>query len=212
MVPYNQLQRLRINLSGREIGVVQFSPYTYGTDSANIQVSVNGQFFPAVVESGSLRISLTSGSQVGSIKESGALSISISGGQIGQPNDVQTFNLRPSGFIYGNPFDNQLLTFSATGNLDRGVDDVFSKFGIERITGNFDSVVRESGNLGVSIKSGNVQGNRKDSSSMTFLFLTGSYSSGLFTPPFVATNYPQTGVDSYAMSFIMFSGSYAGGA
>lgn len=210
--PFNFLQFFLINYSGREIGIAQYKPYTFANEKGNVSVGVYGAMFPVFIEKANITTNPTSsGNQSSALGDIGSVGLNYSGQQVAQPSDVKTFIAGYTGNMPGFPNDTPRYSLSFTGTQSSAVGDIFNPFGLERLTGLFDSAISETGNrLMNSVNSGNLKRTDRDVCSMTFLFLTGSYSSGAFTPFVPPVNHPLTGLDSPIMTFVMFTGTYQG--
>jgi len=207
--PYNYLQQITFSYSGREIGITQYKPYTFGSEEANLSASIRGSLFQAIVESSPQIISnLKSGGLNAALIEKGSLDLKVSGLLTAQPGDETKFKTYVTGNVDGVLADTDRLGIFITGRFDEGLHESMSRFGAYSHTGEFIDFTRDQGRLKSSFGSGNLVALRKDVCSITFLMFSGTYSSGTYVPP--AANYPFTGTEQASMTFVIFSGSYQG--
>lgn len=207
--PFDQLQQVTVNLSGREIGVDKFKPYTFGNEKVNAEVVLAGQVFPAVVDSGTLGIVFNTGDVKRALGDDYDYSTVPSGNQEGIPFDNTVNGILITGLKDGFPRDDYDKSVLVTGKQFADLID------IDVLSATFDG--RHSGIIqeqvsafAGNIRSGSLDGIRDDEASFDFSFLSGTVWSGSFTPAIVPVNYPYTGTDQNTMDFEFVTGSYQG--
>jgi hypothetical protein len=207
--PFDQLQQITVNLSGRDIGVDKYKPYTFGNERVNASVTVAGQIFPAVVDSGNLYINFSSGEIKRGLGDEGNFDTTFSGNQEGIPFNIMTGGIHITGLVDGYPSDDAVFRVTTTGqqsasNIDIAVlgadfDGRWSGILIEKIDG-----------YAADLRSGALIRNDRDEATFDFLLTTGTVTSGDYTPPIDPANYPHSGEDQYSFDFTFVTGTYQG--
>lgn len=201
--PYNQLQNLRFNYSGREIGINSYKPYTFANERASVETVLSSTLIGAIKESGTVQTSISSGSFVSSIKDSGSLQYVYTGSFVYSPGDIKTSQIVISGNISSSVKDNQTIsTVVGSGFFQSPVNDTsdieinfYSNFTGENL------VEAET----ESTISGVFKYQRSDDEQIDFNFITGSYFEGHYS-----ANHPISGEDIKDIDFIFFTGTYQG--
>ena len=207
--PFDQLQQIMVNLSGREIGIDKFKPYTFGSERVNAEVTLAGQLFPAVVESGTLGIVFSSGDVKQAHGDNFNYSSAPSGNQEGIPFDNAINAILITGLQDGFPRDAYSQSVLITGQQSSDLIDL--DLLITSFNARWSGIVQEkitafAGN----IRSGSQRRINEDEGAFDFSFIAGTVDSGSFTPAIVPVNYPYTGVDQGTMDFEFVTGSYQG--
>jgi hypothetical protein len=130
-----------------------------------------------------------------------------SGSFSAQPGAIASKELYVTGIVNGYPLDRSSSSVGVSGNLNKPVNDVTS--GQIGFSGNFVRHDQETGQIGVAAPtSGNLVKYDHDTADVDILFITGTYSSGVFTEPPV--NYPTTGVELADLDILFVTGTYQG--
>lgn len=201
--PYNQLQRLRYNYSGREIGIEKYKPFTAANEKASYDVAIHGSLFKSVLESGRFSVSIPSGQQTSAIIDKSNLGILVTGSLVYSPGDVVSGRMVLSGSTTSHPKDEE----SFTTRINSGIF-IDSRYDVSdynfTLSGSFTGELREVADYSVKA-SGNFKSQRHDVEEFDFIFITGSYYEG-----HVISEVPITGEDIAEFDFIFFTGSYQG--
>lgn len=190
------------------MGVDKFKPYTFGSEKVNAQVSLNGQLFPAITESGTLTVIINSGDLQRALGDDYDLGVATSGNQEGIPFDIYTWSISITGFVDGYPRDDADFSFGVTGKQSSVLGDV-NEINTQ-YSGQWEPIVQETmDSLAYDVQSGNLKEYKYDTSSFDFLFVTGTYQSGV-GPTAPPTEYPFTGYDVPTFDFEFVTGTYQG--
>ena len=203
-VPYNQLQRLRFNLSGREIGIDKYKPFTAANEKNDYSIILRGSLFQSVIESGKFSISILSGQQSSAIKEEGSIKTNFSGAFSFSPSDQSTNNIVISGKVDSALRDlNNFNSVLKSGSFNSCDGDIASS--TLHYSASFSGEFREIGKYAVGNFEGNFKSQKHDTSEMDFIFFSGSYYEGHFS-----MNIPIDVSDKQDIDFIFFTGTYQG--
>jgi hypothetical protein len=208
--PFSQLQNLYPNLSGREIGIEKFKPYTFGTDRPALDIGLYGSAIFAVTEQTSdFDVGITSGNLDKGLLEKSDSSYGHSGVVVGQPNGIFDNIAAPSGKKFGHPLDVGDFSTVQSGSVDRPLSEYSSMSSIP--SGDLEEFTKETGQQFYSRipTFGGLHGYDKDISDLDFLFITGAYQSGdgPFIPPVL---FPTTGDEFGNLDFLFITGTYQG--
>jgi hypothetical protein len=209
--PFNQLQNLSFNLSGREVGIDKFKPYTFGNEKANLEIGYHASLMFSLRElSSSFDVGVPSGNLDKSLLEKGSLYYGTSGEIVGQSDGLVSNVIAQTGKVFGHPSAITDFSPDVSGNINKPLKEIQS-FHQELSLGLLKSHPKETGQhfRAEMMTRGDIYGYDREIADLDFLFITGSYQSGdgPFVPPVL---YPTTGDEFGAMDFLFVTGTYQG--
>ena len=172
-------------------------------------MSLRGNLFPAILESGSLTVILNTGDIKRALGDEGFLNISASGNQEGIPFDLYPKSILVTGLKDGYPLDKATQSLVLTGqqsssNIDINELTMFP-------TGQWEPITQETmDSLALDLTSGSLVGYKQDDQSFDFLIVTGVVSSGGAVSVVDPVNNPFTSIEDGSFDFTFVTGSYQG--
>lgn len=200
--PFGNLQTLRYNYSGREIGINLYKPFTVANEKVSSSISVDGAQLGAVRESGYLKATVSSGEQVSAPLDRGLLGISIAGLASNAGGGTSTYGIATSGSLDSTVRDTSNLSNSfKSGDFSDPLSDRFSN--TFSITQEFVEEFREQCSYSLRGHRGTFSSFSNDAAEFDFLFFTGNSFAGRVAQLI-------SGDDAAELDFIFFTGSAQG--
>lgn len=209
--PFNQLQKLDFNLSGREIGIDKYKPYTFEHDRPHLDMGMYASLvFSVADKTSNIDVGIPSGNLEKSLLEEKGIVYSQSGLVVGNGFDIFDRTAALTGKVFGHPSDIGNVSFALTGSVDQPLNEASDiDYGW---TGGLAAHTYESGNFRpVMVTKGNIYGYGKDASDLDFLFIAGSYQSGHTVPPIPPVLFPETANHFGDVDLLFLTGTYQGG-
>jgi len=200
--PYSQLQTLRYNLSGREIGIEKYKPFTVANEKIASSISVDGSLLGSVRESGFLKAVVSSGEQSSALSDKANLGTLINGIVSDAGGDSSKYGLVISG-----SFDSTIPDVSNTSSYISSGDFAAPLYDVSRqsftIVPAFSGEFRELCSYSLKHSHGTFLPYSHDAAEFDFLFFTGSSFAGRVAQLL-------SGSDAAEFDLIFFTGSYQG--